>query len=207
MNGYGSFSTLLRHEIPGRDFVIEWRTGRSGLAVLAPHGGGIEPGTSETARSIARGLHTFYHLDGRKRKHNAALHITSTRFDEPAAQALVAASWKIITLHGCTDDDADVFLGGLDTGLQRLCAEALREAGFTVASHPVFRATQPENLCNRGRAGMGVQLELSLKLRRRLFRGMDRLGRCSPTTVFHHFTEAIRRALDQETLCVPRSRI
>lgn len=203
MNGYGSFSALLRQETPGRDFVVEWRIGRSGLAVMAPHGGGIEPGTSETARSVARGLHTFYHLDGRKRKDNHTLHITSTRFDEPAAQACASASWKVITLHGCTHDGADVFLGGLDTDLQSLCAEALTRAGFTVAVHPVFRGTQPENLCNRGRAGRGVQLELSLTLRRRLFPRLDRLGRRFPTALFHDFTEALRRVLAAEALRVP----
>lgn len=203
MNGYGSFSALLRRETPGRDFVVEWRTGRSGLAVMAPHGGGIEPGTSETARSIARGLHAFYHLDGRKRKHNGTLHITSTRFDEPASQALTAASWKIITVHGCIEDEADVFLGGLDTDLQGLCADALTRAGFTVAAHPVFRGRQPENLCNRGRAGMGVQLELSLTLRRRLFLSLDRHGRRFPTALFHDLTEALRRVLAEEAHRVP----
>ncbi len=203
MNGSGCFSALLRHATPGLDFVVEWRTGRSGLAVMAPHGGGIEPGTSETARSIARGLHSFYHLDGRKRKHNGTLHITSTRFDEPAALALAAASWKIMTVHGCIEDEADVFLGGLDTALQGLCAEALTAAGFTVAVHPVFRGTQPENLCNRGRAGMGVQLELSLKLRGSLFRRLDRFGRRFPTALFHDLTEALRRALAEEARRVP----
>uniref|UniRef100_A0A832A4B3 Phage-related replication protein YjqB, UPF0714/DUF867 family n=1 Tax=Desulfacinum infernum TaxID=35837 RepID=A0A832A4B3_9BACT len=203
MNGYGSFSALLLHETPGRDFVVEWRTGPSGLAVMAPHGGGIEPGTSEAARSVARGPHSFYHLDGRKRKHNGTLHITSTRFDEPAARALAAASWKVMTIHGCTHDDADVFLGGLDTRLRDLCARALTDAGFTVAAHPVFHGTQPENLCNRGRAGMGVQVELSLKLRRRLFRSLDRLGRRHPTALFHALTEALRRVLAREARRVP----
>lgn len=203
MNGYGSFSALLLHETPGLDFVVEWRTGRSGLAVMAPHGGGIEPGTSEAARSVARGLHSFYHLDGRKKKDNATLHITSTRFDEPAAQALAAASWKIVTIHGCTHDGADLFLGGLDTRLRHLCAEALTDAGFTVAAHPLFHGTQPENLCNRGRAGMGVQVELSLALRRRLFRSLDRFGRRHPTALFHELTEALRRALAREALRVP----
>ncbi|MEJ5364029.1 MAG: poly-gamma-glutamate hydrolase family protein [Desulfosoma sp.] len=203
MNGYRSFSALLLQENPGRDFVVEWQAGRSGLAVMAPHGGGIEPGTSEAARAIARGFHSFYHLDGRKRKHNAVLHITSTRFDEPAALTLATASWKVITIHGCTHDQADVFLGGLDTRLRDLCAEALTIAGFTVAAHPLFHGTQPENLCNRGRAGMGVQVELSLKLRHQMFSSLDRLGRRHPTALFLQFTETLRRVLSGEALRVP----
>ncbi|WP_170161670.1 poly-gamma-glutamate hydrolase family protein [Desulfosoma caldarium] len=198
MNSYESYYALVRREVSGRDYVIEWRTGRSGLAVMAPHGGGIEPGTSEVARSIAQGSHSFYHFDGLKRENNGTLHITSTRFDEPVALALAAVSWKIVTIHGCTHDDVDIYLGGLDTNFQAACAEALTNAGFIVACHLDFQGLQPENLCNRGRSGKGLQLELSLRLRRRLFHRLNRAGRQQPTALFGLLNDTLRRVLARE---------
>lgn len=200
MNGYASYHTLRTREISGRDYLIEWRMGRSGLAVMAPHGGGIEPGTSEVARSIAQGAHSFYHFDGLKRENNGSLHITSTRFDEPVALALAAVSWKIVTIHGCSHDDADIFLGGLDTNFQAACAEALTSAGFIVACHLDFQGLQPENLCNRARSGKGLQLELSSRLRRRLFHRLDRAGRRQPTALFGLLSDTLRRVLTLEAL-------
>lgn len=198
MNGYSSYHVLKSREVSGLDYQIEWRTGHSGLAVMAPHGGGIEPGTSELARSIAKGAHTFYHFEGLKRKNNGVLHMTSTRFDEPVALALAKASWKVITIHGCSDGDADLYLGGRDNRLQATCTRVLREKGFSVADHPVFRGLQKENLCNRGQAGMGLQIELSLPLRRRLFLRLDRWGRRFPSPLFHDLVEAFRLVLSVE---------
>ena len=198
MDGYPSFHVLKRYEVSGRDYRIEWRVGRSGLLVMAPHGGGIEPGSSEVARSVARGRHSFYHFEGLKERNNARLHITSTRFDEPAAQALAAASWKVITIHGCSDGNADILLGGRDLAWRAICTRVLEQQGFSVAEHPVFLGLQEENLCNRGRAGMGLQIELSYALRRRLFLRLDRQGRQSPTPLFHDLVHALRRVLTEE---------
>lgn len=200
LEGYPSFQQLVDHEVSGRDFIIEWRVGRSGLAVMALHGGGIEPGTSEVARAVSKDAHTFYHFDGLKRKNNASLHITSTRFDEPVAQSLAAQSHKVVTVHGCIDGSIDVYLGGLDFSLRADCAKELRNAGFSVGDHPTFQGMQKDNVCNRGQAGMGLQLELSLELRRRLFVSLDRQGRRYPTPLFHALAKALRRVLAQEAL-------
>ncbi|MEJ5348144.1 MAG: poly-gamma-glutamate hydrolase family protein [Desulfosoma sp.] len=202
MDGYLSFQELKVHEVSGRDYVIEWRTGRSGLTLMALHGGGIEPGTSEVARAVSKGVHAFYHFDGLKRKNNGVLHITSSRFDEPVALSLAAQSWKVITVHGCTNGGADLFVGGLDIELRSRCREVLYQAGFSIGNHPVFQGLQPENMCNRGRAGCGLQLELSLNLRRRLFVSLNRWGRRYPTPIFHDLVHALRQVLAMET--VPR---
>ena len=46
---YQSFRALARHEKRMRDYRILARPGRTGLLVMAPHGGGIEPGTDTLA--------------------------------------------------------------------------------------------------------------------------------------------------------------
>ena len=49
---YPDFDTLSRHETAGVDYQILARRSRAGFAIVAPHGGGIEPGTSEIADAI-----------------------------------------------------------------------------------------------------------------------------------------------------------
>jgi phage replication-related protein YjqB (UPF0714/DUF867 family) len=49
----------MRHEKEGRDYEVHQRKGASGIAVIAPHGGGIEPGTMDIADSVAGEEHTF----------------------------------------------------------------------------------------------------------------------------------------------------
>ena len=59
------------------------RNGGSRVAVAAPHGGGIEPGTSEVALAIAGADLSYYLFEGRKAEGNGDLHVTSTNFDDP----------------------------------------------------------------------------------------------------------------------------
>jgi phage replication-related protein YjqB (UPF0714/DUF867 family) len=195
VNLYRSFQQLAEKEREGIDFRIQWRWGRTGIAVMAPHGGGIEPGTSEVARAVAEPHHSFYHLDGLKRKGNGRLHITSTLFDEPAALEMARRSWKVITIHGCDGTNPTAYLGGLDEDLRVRVATVLRSRGFSAAPHPVFRGDQKENLCNRGSSGAGLQLELSEALRASFFARLDRPGRDHPTPIFFEFVAALKAAL------------
>jgi phage replication-related protein YjqB (UPF0714/DUF867 family) len=56
----------------------------SRIAIIAPHGGGIEPGSSTIARAIAGEDINMYLFEGIKvAKGNAIVHIASHHFDEP----------------------------------------------------------------------------------------------------------------------------
>lgn len=88
---YSSFAELVQNEPPGA-YSIRWRKTESTIAVIAPHGGAIEPGTSEIALEIAGADLSYYLFDGQKAKENSALHITSTRFDEPICRQLIATA-------------------------------------------------------------------------------------------------------------------
>jgi phage replication-related protein YjqB (UPF0714/DUF867 family) len=61
----------------GRDFRRRLRRCRGATPVIAPHGDGIEPGTSEVAEPVAAADFCFYAFEGIKSK-NGDLHITST---------------------------------------------------------------------------------------------------------------------------------
>jgi phage replication-related protein YjqB (UPF0714/DUF867 family) len=196
---YPDFDTLSRNEVSGVDYGIHVRRARDGFAIVAPHGGGIEPGTSELADAVAAEEFSLYAFEGLKRSGNADLHITSTRFDEPMCLALLAPAAVVVTLHG-EDSDAPgegVFLGGLDDDLGPIIGTALQAAGFAVSRHPDPRlqGREPENLCNRGTSGKGVQLELSRAVRREMFASLSREGRRCTTARFHDFVEAVRDVL------------
>jgi len=56
----------------------------------------------------------------------------------------------------------------LDLGLKRQISDAIAAIGIEshLCGHP-YRAVHPRNICNRGRRGAGVQIELTSALRLR----------------------------------------
>lgn len=195
---YRNFADLAAHEKENLDFRIRSDERYGAAVVIAPHGGGIEPGTSELAEAIADEDISFYSFEGLKKRGNGVLHITSSHFDEPKAVVLVNGAPTVVALHGelnCRDQVA--FLGGLDKGLGKRAREELQAAGFVVRIHddPHLQGVEKNNICNRGQTGRGVQLELSQPLRRACFTAFDRNGRKQRTEQGNKFVEAMRRAL------------
>ena len=166
---YYSYSELAEHEVEGTDFQrTVFRRPFSAVAVIAPHGGKIEPRTSEIARAIAGEDFNLYLFEGIKKRGNyAALHITSRRFDEPSCLELLSTCPFVISIHGCVGGDERVLIGGLDHSLKDKVAIELRQAGVNVQNDGHhFQATDPNNICNRGQANRGVQLEFTRAFRR-----------------------------------------
>lgn len=165
---YHNYSELAEREGEGIDFTITIsRRPFSAVAVIAPHGGKIESRTSEIARAIAGEDFNLYLFEGIKKRGNyAALHITSRCFDEPICLDLLSTCSFVITIHGCIGHDERVLLGGLDHSLKDKVAAELRQAGVHVQNDGHhFHATDPNNICNRGQANKGVQLEITKALR------------------------------------------
>jgi phage replication-related protein YjqB (UPF0714/DUF867 family)/RimJ/RimL family protein N-acetyltransferase len=197
MDKYGNFDELNQGE-PEGSFAIFSRNGTSGIAVIAPHGGAIEPGTTEIASSIAGNEHAYYTFTGRKRIGNNDLHITSTNFDEPIAMKIVKRSQKVLAIHGCTGQDPIGYIGGRDAILREQVQTALVDAGFQVrqSSTQNLKGDHPRNICNRGERQRGVQLEISEGLRQQMFRRLtSRKGREVTHEVFEQFVAAIRMAI------------
>ncbi|HEY4372870.1 MAG TPA: poly-gamma-glutamate hydrolase family protein [Burkholderiales bacterium] len=166
-DSYGSFADLAQAQAEGTDYrVITRHVAGSSVAILAPHGGRIEQGTSLIALQVAGDEFSLYLLEGLCDRSYSNLHLTSTRFDDPRALDLITGADHVVALHGYRADEEMILLGGLDGELKETLAEALRQAGLAVrlAGHQ-FMATDPNNICNRGRAGQGVQIELSRGLR------------------------------------------
>lgn len=197
---YADFQALAQAEHEGHDFRVIALQRDARFAIVAPHGGNIEPGTSEIAQALAAHDHACYVFEGIKYYGNGALHITSARFDEPRCLALLQGAHTAITVHGESSDTQHVFLGGLDAGLQAQVASALRASDFSVAVHsnPKMHGVHPSNICNRARSGQGVQLEIARGLRETFFASMTEDGRRFPTPRLAEFVCAVRQVLALE---------
>jgi phage replication-related protein YjqB (UPF0714/DUF867 family) len=191
-----SFAVLCESEREGITYQRRVKKRRSALAIIAPHGGGIEPGTSEIARAIAGFLFSYYTFDGLRQECNGLLHITSTLFDEPKCLQLVDNSEIVIAIHGCVGEEKIIHVGGLHDELKTRLINALVKIGFDTHLAGVnYAGTQLQNICNRGRLGRGVQFEISEGLRRSMFKGLDRRGRKITTDVFRKFVTSVQKEL------------
>jgi phage replication-related protein YjqB (UPF0714/DUF867 family) len=191
---YNSFSELAEKETQGEDFRVRLRERRGATVVIAPHGGGIEPGTSEVAEAIAGDDLSFYAFEGIKSTGNGDLHITSTLFDEPQCIALVTASPRAISIHGEDSERQVVFLGGREAAMLNRLRDSLTASGFSVetSQSPALQGCDEANICNQGKSGCGVQLELSNGLRCSFFESLSRSGRQNTSERFDQFVAAVR---------------
>lgn len=198
---YKGFAELNAVEKNDLAFRLQVKDRKSDCVVIAPHGGGIEPGTTEIATAIAGWSYSLYAFDGIRLSGNDLLHITSTLFDEPKCLNLIQSSDHVLAIHGCEGTEPMVFVGGLHMEWGNHIIAALREAGFeAVRATTQFQGTQPENICNRGKSGRGVQLEISEGLRRSMFKGLDRNSRAETRPPFQAFVKAIRKAIQTESV-------
>ena len=186
---YRNFEELRRKERENVDYSVTARHAEgSKVAIVAPHGGGIEFLTAELADSIAGNDHNFYALRGLKKNGNKVLHITSHRFDEERAVALIEPCERVVTIHGLDADARSLQIGGRDEALRSRVHRALQGAGFNskVVTDGAYGGMEPENICNRGSAGAGVQLEIHAGLR---------LMMKGDAAAYNKFVAAVRSAL------------
>lgn len=181
---YTSFVDLAANEKPDIDYRIRVVDRGSEIGILAPHGGWIEPGTSEIAEAIAGSVFSFYAFESLKNAPHGHFHITSHRFDEPKGVALVNRCLMSIAIHGRRDEGNNaVWLGGRADRLRDAIGVSLRDAGFEAALNIRLPGTEETNICNRTRSAQGVQLELPRRLRSQLM---------SDANLLRSFCEAVR---------------
>ena len=195
--------------------------------ILAPHGGGIEPGTSELCLAVA-GHHPanlpitppagvtydYWMLEGIRPGDNRDLHVTSTGCDDLVAVRLCAGALCALSLHGFDPapefpaSEQIVLVGGTNRTLKDLLVTLLDDAHIkvqAVGSGSEVDGDSPCNIVNRTlpvgtppAALGGVQLELSTPLRDAMFTENSRPRRKHTTTgVFWTFVAACRDALDR----------
>lgn len=192
-----SFQEIAAAKTEGFDYKINVINRNSSIVVIAPHGGDIEPGSSEIAAAIAGADLSLYDFRGlRNTSGHGELHLASHRFDEPRCLQLVEAAETVVAIHGRKDgDDAQrVWIGGLDVQRCRRTMAELNKAGFgAVVREPgeSLAGTAMSNICNRGTRRMGIQLEIPKTLR-------DRLK--DEFVLREAFAKAVNKAVREETL-------
>ena len=181
--------------------------------VMAIHGGGIEAGTSEIALAAAGfhpatlmqavdglGTHDWWLFEGLLRQGNGRLHVTASNYDDPIATELVCNARRCISLHGCTDQQANgrIQVGGLDFELRDIVLEELDVAGIAaeIATDPMLDGSRRDNIANKTQSGGCAQLEMGTSFRRSLY-GVNTRPRRKHTTNerFSRLVAALRRAM------------
>ncbi len=202
---YRDFAELAAEMRQGIDFRIVTIQSNPRVAVIAPHGGGIEEGTSEIATAIAARNFSLYCFEGLNTRGNQRLHITSTRFDEPTCLRIVAPAEIVLAVHGCENSAELVFVGGQDMLLAERLMKALGDAGFEPRGdgEPAIAGCHSANICNRGATRMGCQIEISRGLRSQMFEGLGRRAREKTRPRFEGFVRAVRGALLQAQDILP----
>jgi phage replication-related protein YjqB (UPF0714/DUF867 family) len=197
---YNNFNQLLAYEKKDIDFRRRVKQRNSGWLIIAPHGGGIEPGTSELAVAIARFNHSLYTFEGIKKSDNKTLHITSTQFDDPQLLKLLNSSKGTIAIHGSSGNEQIAYVGGLQDDIRDKIIAQLSENGVqaTISSNPSLQGRGIDNICNRNSIGKGVQIELTEGLRSAMFVSLTRAGRKIKTKLFKTFVSSIRAVIKEE---------
>jgi phage replication-related protein YjqB (UPF0714/DUF867 family) len=187
-------------------------------AILAPHGGGIETGTSELCLAVAGyhpatmaattkgSVYDYWMFEGLRTSNNRELHVTSIHCDDPVAELLCAGMSRALALHGCTSAQAGLpdgaeaaLVGGLDTNLKNRLMAAYTSVGIRAIDakvNPDLDGNNPRNLVNRTFTRQGAQVELTTPLRAAMFNTDTAEQRKNTTTkTFRKFIEATRQAL------------
>ncbi|MGG4124807.1 poly-gamma-glutamate hydrolase family protein [Bacillus licheniformis] len=189
---YQNFTELQANEDPA-NYNIESVSHDPSVLIFAPHGGGIEGGTSEIARHLSSD-YSMYLFEGLKSSGNFNLHITSTNFDEPTALKMISKHQYVISLHGYRDNNEHVIVGGSDTLNAARLTEVLNNAGIS-AEHRTsgsLAGVDPGNIANKCITGKSIQIEMSAPLRKSMFETFTLSGRSgSQNERFYLFTNLL----------------
>lgn len=198
---YSSFSELSREEKPNIDFKVTYRPCGRSFLITAPHGGAIEPGSTEIAGALAGDQFGLYTFNGLKRD-SSVLYLPSTSFDEPELVRVTKYYGTTISVHIISGTDRLVYIGGRYRQLVTAINQSLTEKGYEVKSLPETSAAfSMSNFINKTAVG-GVQIEISSKLAEEMFRGpitseRVRQDTTRRTSEFTRFVEAVRLVLQR----------
>nr|DAL16202.1 MAG TPA_asm: Poly-gamma-glutamate hydrolase [Caudoviricetes sp.] len=199
------YSSMIELQGKERDWSIEMNTNKSNVLSFAPHGGGIEAGSSELALLISQKLDcNYFTFKGKLPSGNVKLHVTSTRYDNPELLNLMRSVDYSISIHGYADNEyARTLIGGSNEELKEIIKCHLKRRGFDVQDAPTHLAgTKLNNVTNKTKTSLGVQLELSTKQRKSFFSNNDfsrkvREDRYRWRAVMYEYAQAIEYAVKE----------
>jgi len=167
---YKSFSELQQGEQEGIDYTVDCKKGIYPVTIVAPHGGLIEPGTSNIAWGIVDGVFNGYRFNGNTpRGEQWRLHVKATNFDDERMLELIDASDFCLAVHGWVENSNAVYVGGRNEEIRHRMLIRLQQQGYdardAIGSRYDIRGISPKNFINRVE---GLQLELCKGLSQKL---------------------------------------
>ena len=198
---YSSYQEMIRTEKSGVDFKVVYRAGSRSFLVAAPHGGQIEPGSSELADAIAGDTFGFYAFVGLKRD-SSDLFLPSSGFSEPELTRVSKTYSTIVAIHVIPGSERLIYVGGNYRQVADFITRALASAGYQVKAPPEdASAYSATNFINKSIIG-GVQIELSSAIVEDMFRGPAtneriRQDRTRRTPEFNRFVQAVTAVLER----------
>ena len=225
---------LYANETEGTNYTKEWYRHRwryetfknysdeNTTFIMAPHGGGIESGTTELALATAGFTDSFnghpatsetydyFIFNGTNPSNqNGKLHVTSSNFNDSVAIELAHNSVISLAFHGCTDDQPDestgvgykaCLIGGLDKDFKEILEMQLTSAGFNAfkTNQENLNGDLPANIINRNKRKAGAQFEMTTTFRKSLYGVNNRNDRRTSTNAdFWLLVNTIRSSIEQ----------
>ncbi|RIN33008.1 hypothetical protein BU063_02745 [Staphylococcus succinus] len=200
---FKSMTDLMSQTIEGVDWEIITKEAAKPTIITAVHGGAIERGTTELALLMSeRGEYDFYTFKGVRRNKNNELHVTSRHFDEPKLLNMVENNQCAISVHGCMGQQPEVYIGGRDEELIERIKVQLNQMNIVVKDAPGhISGKHTDNFVNCCQNDAGVQLELTVALRKSFFKNNkfnlhDREHRDNWSPLLYQFTDVVISAVD-----------
>lgn len=166
--------TITLQSLLKREDVKEYSRIKSPIAILALHGGGIEPGTEQIARFISENTtSSLYVFSARRYQGNYELHIKSTEISPKQSEQLtrvVQACKTGISIHGHNRNTDTVFISGTNQDLLNVITSSIKQVlgdRYRLDTKDVpldLNCSDPSNVLNKFPLG-GVQIELPPTLR------------------------------------------
>ncbi|MFB4162349.1 poly-gamma-glutamate hydrolase family protein [Alteribacillus sp. JSM 102045] len=208
-NYYNSYEELAENEVLNEDYEINYEQRNSDISILAIHGGGIEPGTSEVAKGLAHQINDSYYLfEGIKPTNNLILHINSKNFDEPIGREIAQNSVSALSIHGYHGDETIIYVGGRNREYKEMIRSSLQKRGFQVEDAPdEIAGTSKNNIVNDNQLKKGAQLELTAGLRKSFFENHDwsRKNRENTTDIYDQFIDGLKEATEAYDVMLKQS--
>lgn len=200
---FKSLASLKQSLNEGQDFSISVVDRDSRVTVVSPHGGKIEPGTSELARALAERGYNLFDFQALSDNAGRTGHVTSTNFRDARLTSLLNKSTVCVSFHRMRDRHRTIYLGGKNQRLKEIAARSLKEAGFRCTTDPPrLKGVESDNFVNLAQ-DKGLQVEIPVLLADSLIPDIDSKARLvSPYELqtnhsgrFSDFVEAIYSSL------------
>lgn len=202
---YANLDELKSKLVKGKDYCIVSKDRNSKVTIVAPHGGGIEAGTSELARAIAGEKYNSFDFFAKSLKARTFGHVTASHFREEKLSKILSKSLICVSIHRMRDRHFVLYLGGANLALKKLAAKELLKNGFQCTIDPPrTKGLSKKNFVNMA-SQPGLQIEIPQMLAKKLFLNLDNVYKSkddyvlqsTQTKLFKDFVFAIDTALEE----------